>query len=127
GRAGAVGAVHDGGLAVGHGEGHVVGGGEPGEADREALGPEDRRADGPPPIAVRGTVLRQSVRRHALENVQAGGTTVFSLGITSMRRCLLSLISKMNSRRKAWWSSLRRVLSPCGKSSLSLTSMLSSA
>src|SRR3989304_4959018 len=33
----------------------------------------------------------------------------------------------MNSRRKAWWSSLRSVLSPCGKSSLSLTSMPSSA
>src|SRR5437773_10195790 len=33
----------------------------------------------------------------------------------------------MNSRRNAWWSSLRRVLSPCGKSSLSLTSMPSSA
>src|SRR5207253_749451 len=33
----------------------------------------------------------------------------------------------VDSRRNAWWSSFRMVLSPCGKSSLSLTSMPSRA
>ena len=37
------------------------------------------------------------------------------------------LTSKMNSRRNAWWSSLRSVLSPCGKSSPSFISRPSSA
>src|SRR5213594_636661 len=44
-----------------------------------------------------------------------------------MMWCLPFLMSKMNSRTNAWWSSFRMVLSPCGKSSPSFISRPSRA
>src|SRR5207249_79190 len=77
--------------------------------------------------AARGRRLRRTKPGHAFWNEQAGGTNVFSFGTTSRSLCLLFLMSKINSRMNAWWSSLRRVLAPYGKSSPSFTSMPSSA
>src|SRR5262249_11501996 len=115
-------------LAARDGDRDVVEGGESAEALRQILGTEDDVAGGrAPAVAGRARHGRHGGVRHAFGKVQAGGTTGFSRATTSRRRCLLSLMSKMNCRRKAWWSSLRRTLSPCGKSSLSLTSMPSSA
>src|SRR4029079_3955800 len=108
--AGAVGTDHGADLARRHGDRHVVEGGEPSEPRGEPVGAEGSRR-----------------RRHAFGKLHAGGNTVFSFGTTSRMWCLPFLMSKMNSRRNAWWSSRRSVLSPFGESSAPLTSSPSRA
>src|SRR5262249_38644700 len=92
-----------------------VDGGQPAASHCQPFGAQDRACGGAPAVPGRGRRLIGAASCH-YENLQFGGKIVFSFGIVARRWCLLSLMSKMNSRTKAWWSSLRSVLSPCGKS-----------
>src|SRR5262249_35234562 len=118
--AGAVGADDGTDLAAPDRDADVVQGGEAAEAHAQPLGAQD--GNGAPAIGGEGAGSRRACG-HAQANLQpVGGTSVFSLGMTSRIRYLPPWMSKRNSRRKAWWSSLRRSLSPCGKSSPSFIS-----
>src|SRR5262249_40102263 len=106
--AGAVGPDDGADLAALHREIDLVESGQTAKADRQILSPQDPGAG--------GIRQRRDRRGHDIHyapvNLQAGGNTVFSFGTTSRIRYLPSWTSYMNSRIKAWWSSLRKVLSP---------------
>src|SRR5262249_13041173 len=105
---------------------------QPAEAHRHALGAQHVRRAFPGRARWEGR-RAGGVSRHLFAvgqvatNLQAGRKTVLSFGTTSRILNLPSFISNTNSRMKAWWSSLRSVLSPCGKSSPSFISRPSSA
>src|SRR5262249_48749726 len=98
--AGAVGADDGADLAAPYSDADVVQGGEAAEAHAEPLGAQD--GNGAPTVGGGGAGSRRA-RGHAQANLQpVGGTSVFSLGMTSRMRYLPPWMSKMNSRRKAW-------------------------
>ena len=106
----------------------VVERGQAAKADGQALGAQHRRPVAPPRPSRPGSARRTSESAvHLRRTCRPAGRSSCPCRPPRGCWCLPSLMSKMNSRRNAWWSSLRSILSPCGKSSPSFISRPSSA